>query len=350
MSMFDDVALGLGRTSVMESALEPELANDDFDSVEPLDDSVDSMDFMMESAFNNELNMRNLDTAIMYNEYNYLRENGSEMVYEAGTISSIIKKAKDFVLKVWNDIQKFLAKQADRLTSKMDKMFLDKYKKNAAGQTGKAKGSLKLLDYSGIVKDANTIFGLIQDAVNMAANDIVGDNYDKKTADEYEWESFQKEVVNGKTIGEKKCETFDDCFEAMYDALKAPKDKDPIDVSADKAIDTFSNIVSSKRAIKDAYNKSKKIVNDQLKGLKKYENSTKTLKVIPTDTSSMIHIGVRTVNKLSGVLSKMNRFYCKMLNTSKSFCKAVIISAAAKGQAKGSVKSEASLIDGVQVL
>ena len=356
MSMFDDVALGLGRTSVMESALEPELANDDFDSVEPLDDSVDSMDFMMEAAFNNELNMRNLDTAIMVQEYTYLKENGEAMVYEAGTISSIITKAKDFVLKIWNDIQKFLAKQADKLTSKMDKMFLDKYKKDAAGNKGKAKGNPELMEYKAYEAAAKKIFSGIEDCVDMVATAAVWEGADKSTYDDLEWENIEKRLVNkvfSGLEGISKGATFSDVLDKYYEALKNSKSTDPTPVDANKAIDAFSNIVTSKRAIKDAYNESKKIIDKQIKGLKKYENSAKKLKVIPTETSSLIHKAVRTTNKLSTVLAKFNRVHCKILNASKAYCKAVIINAASAGMAKGSVKKEstgAGFIDGLEVL
>ena len=357
MSMFDDVALGLGRTSVMESALEPELANDDFDSVEPLDDSVDSMDFMMEAAFNNELNMRNLDTAIMVQEYTHLRENGAEMVYEAGNISTIINKAKEFVLSIWRDIQKFLATQADKLSSKMDKMFIDRYKKDAAGQKGKAKGSSELLGYKKYENDAKTIFSGIEDCVDYVANHAVSDKADSDTYDDLEWETVQKVLIPKafKNVGVDVSgkESFSDILDEYYEAFKNTKTADPEPVSADSAIETLSNIVSTKRAIKDAYAKSKKIIDKQIKGLKKYENSAKKFKVIPTSASSMIHKAVRTTNKLSSVLAKFNRIHCKVLNASKAYCKAVIINAAAAGQAKGAVKKESAkigLIDGLEVL
>ena len=100
MSMFDDV-LGFGRTSVAESmevdTLEPEIAGMSLEEAADIDE--DPMDFMLSVAYENEMNMMNLNAAIVAEEYIYLRENGEEMVTEAGKIESIISRAKQMITK-----------------------------------------------------------------------------------------------------------------------------------------------------------------------------------------------------------------------------------------------------------
>ena len=65
MSMFDDVVLGLGRTGYVNESVEPELQDEEFDSIEGLDESVDPMEYITNAIYINEMNMSNLDKAIM---------------------------------------------------------------------------------------------------------------------------------------------------------------------------------------------------------------------------------------------------------------------------------------------
>ena len=203
MSMMDNI-LGMGRYGYVNESWEPELQYDDVDSVEPLARGVDSMEFMMESIFNNELNMRNLDTAIMCEEYAYLRENGTEMVYEAGTITNIIEKAKKAILKLWNDIQKFLKDQIEKFTSKAEDRFLKKYESKAKDKKVKIKGDPNLFTY-GVESTVGDITKLLQ-ALETSAKEIA-DNARGIEFDEGEKKEKTERAVNdceGKTGRERQ--------------------------------------------------------------------------------------------------------------------------------------------------
>lgn len=352
MSMFDDVALGLGRTSVMESALEPELANDDFDSVEPLDDSVDSMDFMMEAAFNNELNMRNLDTALMYGEYNYLRENGTEMIYEASQISNMIERAKKFVQRMWEQIQKFLRTQADRIVNKADTAFLRKYEEKAKKGKAKVKATTDLLNINKIKSTGEGIIENVAKAADKVATKAVGvvvttnDDGTKTVQDRVKGPEYDEyETILKKEFGNKS--TFSDYLDEEFKIFKTDTDTTEIVVDGKTAVTNFRAVLEAKKLLRETYDKNKKAVNSQLKGLKKLETSAKKFKIIPTDASSEIHKAVRTVNKLSSNLSQTNRVTIKYMNRCKAANKAAILGSAAAAQASGQVTGtgESAMLD-----
>ena len=136
MSMFNDV-LGFGRSSVYESmmddTIEPEIADMTLENAADIDE--DPMDFMLRVAYENHMNMMNLDTAIIAEEYIYLRENGQEMVTEAGKIETVINKCKEMIKKLWEKIQSFFKTVIKKFTDalKLDQRFLDKYESKAAG-------------------------------------------------------------------------------------------------------------------------------------------------------------------------------------------------------------------------
>lgn len=334
MSMFDDV-LGLGRAAAIDEAVEPELANDDFDSIESLDESVDSMDFMMEAMFNNEMNMERIDRAIMCEEYAYLRENGEEMVYEAGKIESIIQSAKKTVMRLWNQIQTFLKTQADKIVTKMDNAFLKKYEDKAKGKSGYVKGHSRLLNPGNLVKSATTLI----EKLEKAAIGVADKAFAEKDADFVEYEEWLKQYgINTK--------------EMLTSGRSSDKDQmAEKNFSADTAISAFKEILKSKNDIKSVYNASKKTVNGQLKALKKMETSLKKFKIIPTEASSNVHKAVKTVNKIGSTMAFVCRYYCRDLNRSKAMCKAIIISAAAKDRPKAeSTIVGGSFLDSVELL
>ena len=119
MSMVNDI-FGIGRTAYTESTntIEPEIAGMKLEDAEDLDEGTDLMEFMTGVAYECDMNMRNLEMAIVADEFNYLRENGQEMVYEEGRIQSVIDKFKASTKWLWEQIQKFY-KRSEEHTSEL---------------------------------------------------------------------------------------------------------------------------------------------------------------------------------------------------------------------------------------
>ena len=322
MSMFNDV-LGFGRSSVYESmmddTIEPEIADMTLENAADIDE--DPMDFMLRVAYENHMNMMNLDTAIIAEEYIYLRENGQEMVTEAGKIETVINKCKEMIKKLWEKIQSFFKTVIKKFTDalKLDQRFLDKYKSKAAGKTGKARGTEALFDVDGISKRG---IELLDNIAKLA--DTIKAAMDKDQTIE-DWKGVNV-VANGKSGFE------DGNKEVMKAIIKGyTGEKDDIgSFEANDAIQAFEHSKDAKTALKKAYDTNKEAINKQLKAAKTMETRAKKFKVIPTETSKSIHSGVKALNDCGTTLSLVNRTFVKAINKSRNFCKAVIVAAAAK--------------------
>ena len=341
MSMFNDV-LGFGRSSIYESmmddTIEPEIADMTLENAADIDE--DPMDFMLRVAYENEMNMVNLDTAIIAEEYVYLRENGQEMVTEAGKIESIINKCKEMIKKFWDKIQSFFKKVINKFNEvlKLDQRFLDKYKDKAAGKTGKAKGSEALFDVKGISKRGVDIMNSIAEV-----GDRIKDALDKdKEIVDWPGVDIRANGKSGKEDGNKEV------MKAITKGYTGDSDDNVGSFQANKAIKAFEDSKDAKKALKDAYDTNKKAINKQLKAAKVMETKAKKFKIIPTETSKSIHSGVKALSDCRTTLALVNRTFVKIINKSRNFCKAVIVAAAAK-----SVDSEnesASLIGSFDVM
>ena len=349
MSMFDDV-LGFGRSSVMESltddTLEPEIAGMTLEEAADIDE--DPMDFMLRVAYENEMNMMNLDAAIVAEEYLYLRENGEEMVTEAGKIESIISRAKQMIMSLWNKIQSFFKTVLKKIDEALhlDKRFLDKYKSKAVKYSAKVKGDVALLEIENIGDNGIDLLDKLAALGTTIYDRIRRDENAKNTNVDVVNKIFMKEFGGS----QEGIETPKDIMKAI---LKKNKDDAAmVTVAGKDAVDAFEKSPKVKEKLKKAYDTNKKGINNQLKTVKKMESVAKKFRVIPTDESKYIHVTVKSLNKIGSYMTMVNRTYVKLINRSRSFCKAVIISAAAKADSgdKKAKNESTSLIDAFEIM
>ena len=349
MSMFDDV-LGFGRTSVAESmevdTLEPEIAGMSLEEAADIDE--DPMDFMLSVAYENEMNMMNLNAAIVAEEYIYLRENGEEMVTEAGKIESIISRAKQMIMSLWNKIQSFFKAVLKKIDEALhlDKRFLDKYKSKAVKYSAKVKGDVALLEIEKIGDNGIDLLDKLAALGTTIYDRIRRDENAKNTNVDVVNKIFMKEFGGS----QEGIETPKDIMKAI---LKKNKDDAAmVTVAGKDAVDAFEKSSKVKEKLKKAYDTNKKGINNQLKTVKKMESVAKKFRVIPTDESKYIHVTVKSLNKIGSYMTMVNRTYVKLINRSRSFCKAVIISAAAKADSgdKKAKNESTSLIDAFEIM
>ena len=335
MSMFDDV-MGFGRTSVMESMMgefEPEVEETTLESVAALDESVDPMDFILQVAYENEMNMKNLDMAIMAEEYMFLRESGQEMVYEGSAITSIIDKFKAGVKWLWENIQKFFKSVMKKIDDalKLDQRFLDKYKKKAAGKTAMIAGNKALMDTDSIKTQAELLMNKIADKSREVFDEL------EKNDNAISYDTID-DIMKDLGIGENY----------FSNAIKgaAPK-KEQQKFSADDAITQFEKSKKVKDGIKKIYSDNKKVINEHIKAAKKMESAAKKHKIVPTETSKAIHSTVKVLNKLGSTLTLTNKTYVKIINLARAQYKAIIVAAAAKATSENTNES-VSIIDSIE--
>ena len=350
MSMFDDV-LGLGRSSVtesmMEDTLEPEIAGMTLEEAADIDE--DPMDYMLRVAYENEMNMMNLDSAIVAEEYLYLRENGEEMVNESGKIQSILDKAKQMIMTLWNKIQSFFKSVMKKIEDalKLDQRFLDKYEKKAVKYNAKVKGVKAYLypdSFSAVAVDM--LDGLA---------DLGTSVYDKIRKPENAKNASTKLIdrMIMAALGGKDGDA-DTPKAIMKKMLKDSNDKsEVIEVKGSEAVTGFKNSKKAKEELKKAYNSNKKGINNQIKTVKKMESAAKKFKVIPTEESKYIHVTVKSLNRIGSYMTLVNRTFVTLINRSRSFCKAAIINAAAKDGGKDAptnLGESTSLIDSFDLM
>ena len=335
MSMFDDV-MGFGRTSVMESMMgefEPEVEETTLESVAALDESVDPMDFILQVAYENEMNMKNLDMAIMAEEYMFLRESGQEMVYEGSAITSIIDKFKAGVKWLWENIQKFFKSVMKKIDDalKLDQRFLDKYKKKAAGKTAMIAGNKALMDIDSAKTQAELLMNKIADKSREVFDEL------EKNDNAISYDTID-DIMKDLGIGENY---FSNAIKGV-----APK-KEQQKFSADDAITQFEKSKKVKDGIKKIYSDNKKVINEHIKAAKKMESAAKKHKIVPTETSKAIHSTVKVLNKLGSTLTLTNKTYVKIINLARAQYKAIIVAAAAKATSENTNES-VSIIDSIE--
>lgn len=335
MSMFDDV-LGFGRSSVMESmtgGFEPEVEETTLESVSALDESVDPMDFILQVAYENEMNMKNLDMAIIAEEYMFLRESGQEMVYEGSAITSIIDKFKAGVKWLWENIQKFFKSVMKKIDDalKLDQRFLDKYKKKAAGKTAMIAGNKALMDTDSVKTQAELLMNKIADKSREVFDEL------EKNDNAISYDTID-DIMKDLGIGENY---FSNAIKGV-----APK-KEQQKFSADDAITQFEKSKKVKDGIKKIYSDNKKVINEHIKAAKKMESAAKKHKIVPTETSKAIHSTVKVLNKLGSTLTLTNKTYVKIINLARAQYKAIIVAAAAKATSENTNES-VSIIDSIE--
>lgn len=359
MSMFDDV-LGMGRTSVCEGAYEPEVEEITMESVGEIPSYMDPIEFMTQVACEQEMNMQRLDMAILAEEYMYLRENGKEMVNEAASIQGLLDKFKKGIDWLWDNITKFFKEVQKRFDDaiKLDDRFLSAYEARAkkVDEVSIVSGfdAAGLCDVDGTSKKANERLEATAKEVAKIFNKI--ENLGKDDT----YESLVKAARDTIFAGNAKYDDTNNTSKAVMKALAADyTSKSSNDnaksrtVNVEKAIKAFKDSKKAKAGIKEAYATNKKAINQMYKGAKKLESLAKKHRVLSTDESKSIHIGVKAINTLGKDLTVINKGYVKIINMKRSYLKKAIVKAANMGSdkiqdAKKSAQESASLIDSVQ--
>ena len=322
MSMFNDV-LGLGRSSISESmfsnTFEPEIANMALENAADINE--DPMEFMLKVAYENEMNMMKLDQAIIAEEYIYLRENGVEMVDEAGKIGSVVTKFKEMVKSLWNRIQSFFKSVFNKFADiiKLDEKFVKKYEEAAKG---KKCGKIKVVKAYFTNFDNNVeAFKNLMGNISKKAN-----GFNVTTANKDSKDSLLKDLIAETSISQ----------EAVIKAINAELSKKSEEVSgysADDAITIIKNSKTYKNDITKLYNTNKSMINGLLKNAKIMEREAKrSSDDNSSKTASNIHSGIAALNSLGTLSTMVDRVAISVINKGRSIAKAIVLSAIKNGK------------------
>lgn len=356
-----DTMFGLNRSrSIYESYDEEDREflegsfEEDLFHVESLDEGADPFEFISAVIAECDLNMRNMEFAILAEEYEHLRQTGEEMAIYEGTLDNFISRAKEHVQNMWEKIQTFFKDIAKKLDEaiRYDQRILDHYKADAEKASVKYKVSGLLTKGKGSKELQNDIFKQATDAADVffataeEAAKKVGDAAESTSTDDDVMEKYREEI-KGTMTGDKMPAAIASLFrngggtgdirsagrENLSNARGEEGRVEIDNVSGSWACKEFANAKGAKTAVKDMYAKSKKVVGSQLASLKKLERSLKTGHVISNDNSKPVHSAVKMTQYIMKMMAAVNRAVVKMINAARKDLKKIIIACASKAKA-----------------
>lgn len=339
--MFADTILGMGRTSIFESAIDDEIASISIDTVDEC--AGDPFEFLTAAYYESDMNMMKINQAIMVCEYAYLKENGSEMVYESNVVTSMFHNIGEGIKKAWRKICEFFKSIFSWLENaiRSDKKFVEKYEKKIKDikgtvDIGKFKGysynkTTKLGgDNANIATNAKAMFTNIETAAKNAKElkvDGSAITADTKTED------FLDEL-RGKLVNESKCEKSD--FAKKVSELFRGEEVTTTKYSSSDLTPMLEVVKTAKKTkadLKAVYTETKGTVDTLLKTVKALEKKSaidEDKKRKESDTAKAYHVAGTIINSCTNMLTMINNKAGKALTAHNRQCKAVITKAVNK--------------------
>lgn len=216
-----------------------------------------------------ENNYNKIMQAIGIAELNYFAENGQEMVYEAGTASAFIEKAKAFFKNIWEKIKGLFKKFFSMFDSyvKSDKDFVNKYKKHLLGV------DTRNFKYKGYTFDKLNID--IEKCASSALASIPT-NYTEKLDRNEEIEKARAAAI-GKSSGMSASEFTKELFMLFRKGEESKEDLENISVS--EQLSHISGTSALKKNAEKNYKDLEKTINNSIKKLNTIEKEL--VKMVP---------------------------------------------------------------------
>lgn len=279
--MVGDV-LGMGRSSVLEGfmggSVDPEIEAITLESVSEIPDLVDPASYAMQLAYACEMNLTSMNLDILAEEYVYLRENGTEMVYESVNLSNIVKRFKEWVKKLWEKITSFfktLFVKIGAQTTSVKKM-LEVYKDAGAKSDSVTVSTIvpAKTTPSTIGKEAQTIISNIRSEIDELYDDIrgIGKNTGTYSEDELKKKSTSDDI---KKVA-KRVINKDECTQKSVAAAIGVEDKDKISMTGTAAYASLKQYVAAEGEFKAIYAVNKGVIDGMIKASKELERMVGT--------------------------------------------------------------------------
>lgn len=351
--MFADTILGMGRESVFESAVDPEIEAISVDTVEEC--VGDPFEFAAGVVYEAQMDMMKINQAIMCCEYAYLKETGEEMVYEANVFTNLWAGIKKTAKKVWAKICQFFKKIFRWLdnTVTSDKQWVKKYEEKLKNM----KGSSVTIDYEGyeyfaeIGGEVSPKFDKIFDPMIDGATELA------KIAGDYTLDTEKDKVVGMKKVNEKavtkklneirakvvgetwngKDSNVDDFTEKVKKYLRGDK-KTYSTISKDK-LGTYLGIVRdgkiTRRSLDVNYTLAKNLIDNIVKAATAAEKTINDIlkrkdSTANQNASKSAHEIATGLNTLTSMCASVNSQCVNALTAQNRQCKAIVSAALGK--------------------
>ena len=351
--MFADTILGMGRTSIFESAIDDEIASISIDTVEEC--AGDPFEFLTAAYYESDMNMMKINQAIMVCEYAYLKENGTEMVYESNVVTSMFRNIGEGIKKAWRKICEFFKSIFSWLENaiRSDKKFVEKYEKKIKDITG----SVNIGDFKGYSYSTSASKYSDNPAVADVASKMMGDI--KGTAisvkdlanGEITKDTNAEEYVAGireKALGEK-CDKSDfpkKLTELFRGAELNQKEFSKSDLES--YLEVVKNAKSTKAGLKATYSAAKGAVDGLLKAVKALEKKAAAddgKKASESDNAKAYHVAGTIINSCTNMLTMINNKAGKALTAHNRQCKAIVTKAVNKFNSNSDKKDDESGVE-----
>lgn len=313
-----DTLFGIGRLSSMtESAMDPEIAGINLDTVEEC--AGDPFEFLTAAVYENQLTLQNIDSAIMVCEYAYLKENGTEMIYEENVMTNFFKKVKAMLKKAWDKIVAFFKKIFSWLANiiKSDKKFVEKYEADCK----KAKPvDLDIKGYKYDVFAPERMLDTLSSGLKVVEGFDIDAMSNKETTDKQGTKILNETRGAICKVGNKSASkeiTQDDFAKELTKALKGGE-TDPSTIKGfdcKTAIEEVKNAKTTKKALQDTYDAAKSLINLSIASVNRWE---KEVKMNGTDkqaekASKVAHSKVSVLTAMVNIATMINNQGAKMI-------------------------------------
>ena len=335
----------------------------------------------IQSMYEFQMNMTNIDAAAVCEEYMYLKENGVEMIGESAwdTIKGWFEKVKEAIIALWNRITSFFKsvfKKIDEFITN-DTVWVKAYENKISEISGTVQflHPVKMpvdkdVDISSMTKsydDLGITFGKVNSLdsaktfIGSKSHQVGGEregtftlgdgSHYKYTLSAANEKEFIKVFTKNLPCGE--VETIEAYKKGMAKHYKESKDKITSASSADlkKALEFVSKFYDTKKELKKSYDKNKKIIDKSLTMVKNYEKSCeKDEKDLPAAKAA-----VKFINTGLSLLTATNSLNVQLINTKRTQSKALIKEAVAsykkdKKEKDKEVEESARILSGLELL
>lgn len=327
--MFADTILGIGRTSIFESYADPEIENITPDTVNEC--AGDPFEFLTAAYYESQLDMMNINQAIMVCEYAYLKENGQEMVYESNVVSTMFKSLGEKIKGVWKKICEFFKSIFSWLEERVrsDKKFVEKYADKVNNIDSVDIGSFKGYTYAStnkvdtnggtITTAATKMFDYLKTAAKENYDHIVGaDNTNITEAlDALRGDLVDKKSVTAKEIGDELTKYFrgDEITSGKFNKAQL-----------NTMLDVIASTKVTKANLNNVYKGCKNTVDALLKTAKTEEKNAEKISDKGSDdtTAKGLHAVATILNGITGLVTIVNNKACKALTAQNRQCRAIV--------------------------
>ena len=255
MSIFNDVMLK-GTMFATESAtsqgvtFEPEVADITIENAQELDSSIDEMEYALTLAHECDMFMTRFNTAIIAEEYAYLKENGKEMVWEAEGKKNIFQAAINWLQDMLGKIASWVKSIVRKMQEKMadNTKFLKKY------DFANAKDTVRLNGYDKAVL-----------SIDNAKKEFVSSYQGIADITNYLWADRDWDADRLKEEVSEKLKIAMDAKDEMLKKHLEKKEQDYSTADAKSFLEKYKDAIS---LVRSSFDTAKKTINTDIKEMK----------------------------------------------------------------------------------